>query len=156
MGKRIRIQDVALKSDLSCATVSRYINNTAFVSESNSKLIQDAIDELGYIPNAAARILAKNRMMTIGLACSSLSEPYFSSLIRGIEKRSRQKQYALLIHSLTNILQSKNRKLPPAHFGHWPVTHRIYIYTHLTYQSIKPKRAGTNTLAYVSSPCRIL
>lgn len=100
MGRRVRIQDVASRSNLSCATVSRYINNSAVVSVENSKLIQDAIDELGYVPNAAAQTLAKNKMMTIGLACSSLSEPYFSSLIRGIEKRSRQNQYALLIHSV--------------------------------------------------------
>ena len=105
--KRIGILDVSAQTGLSCATVSRYINGTAFVSDKNSKVIQYAIDELGYIPNIAAQILAKNRMMTIGLACSSLSEPYFSSLLRGIEKRSRQNGYALLIHSVEDDDEDK-------------------------------------------------
>ncbi|QEN08046.1 LacI family transcriptional regulator [Oceanispirochaeta crateris] len=113
MKKKVGIVDVAAKAGLSCATVSRYINKTAFVSDKNSKLIQDAIDSLEYIPNTAARILANKRMMTLGLACSALSDPYFSSLIRGIEKRSRQLGYALLIHSIEEVEEVEEVKKKP-------------------------------------------
>jgi LacI family transcriptional regulator len=97
--KRVRIEDVARKSGLSTATVSRYINSSAAVSEKNSKKIRSVIEDLNYVPNVAAQILASQKTMTLGLVFPSLTSSFFSSLLRGIETRARKDDFTLLIHS---------------------------------------------------------
>ncbi len=99
MKPRIRIEDVAKKAGLSTATVSRYINNTASVSEKNSKKIRAIIEDLNYVPNVAAQILASNKTMTLGLVFPSLTSSFFGALLRGIETRACKDDYSLLIHS---------------------------------------------------------
>lgn len=99
MKPRIRIEDVAKKAGLSTATVSRYINNSASVSEKNSKIIRAIIEDLNYVPNVAAQILASNKTMTLGLVFPSLTSSFFGALLRGIETRACKEGYSLLIHS---------------------------------------------------------
>ncbi|MHC1740107.1 MAG: LacI family DNA-binding transcriptional regulator [Anaerolineaceae bacterium] len=99
MKKRIRIEDVAKKAGLSTATVSRYINQSAAVSDKNAQIIRSVIEDLNYVPNVAAQILASQRTMTIGLVFPSLASSFFSSLLRGIETRASKDDFALLIHS---------------------------------------------------------
>jgi LacI family transcriptional regulator len=108
MKKRIRINDVAQKAGISTATVSRYINQSASVSELSAQKIRAVIDELNYVPNVAAQILARQKTMTLGLIFPSLSSSFFSSLLHGIEIRARKDNYMLLIHS-TDIPSKETR-----------------------------------------------
>jgi DNA-binding LacI/PurR family transcriptional regulator len=98
MKKRIRIEDVAKKAGISTATVSRYINQSAFVSPKNAERIRAVIEDLNYVPHAAAQILASKRTMTIGLVFPSLTSAFFSSLLRGIEIRASKDDFTLFIH----------------------------------------------------------
>jgi DNA-binding LacI/PurR family transcriptional regulator len=70
-------------------TVSRVINGSSKVSEKARDAVLLAIEELGYVPNRAARTLVTNRTDTIALVVSEseqrvFDEPYFAGLIRGI------------------------------------------------------------------------
>jgi DNA-binding LacI/PurR family transcriptional regulator len=70
-------------------TVSRVINGSSKVSDKARDAVLLAIDELGYVPNRAARTLVTNRTDTIALVVSEseqrvFDEPYFAGLIRGI------------------------------------------------------------------------
>ncbi len=51
----ITIRDVAREADVSVATVSRVMNNTARVNEETREKILGVMQELNYVPNAAAR-----------------------------------------------------------------------------------------------------
>ena len=55
----IKLRDVAKLADVSVGTVSRYINKHPSVSKKNAAKIQNAIEQLGYIPNLMAQNLAK-------------------------------------------------------------------------------------------------
>lgn len=59
--------DVSVKAGVSMSTVSRVLNGTAKISEATKKLVYQAVDELGYRPNAIAQSLAKDETNTIGL-----------------------------------------------------------------------------------------
>jgi hypothetical protein len=50
--KRITIYDVAKEADVSLATVSRVINDSNIVREDTRHRVQEAIEKLGYKPNA--------------------------------------------------------------------------------------------------------
>jgi DNA-binding LacI/PurR family transcriptional regulator len=61
------IHDVARQAGVSVSTVSYVINGTRKISDATSARVRQAMEELGYRPNAFARGLASKRTRTIGL-----------------------------------------------------------------------------------------
>lgn len=104
--KRPTIDDVARLAGLSTATVSRYINGSAVVSEHSSAKIQEAIAQLQYVPHSAAKILASNKTFTLGLLIPLISGDFFAPLLRGVEREAMGSGYSLLVHSTQ--LESKS------------------------------------------------
>ena len=91
------IADVADRAGVSIATVSRVLNRTTRVSEETATRVQKAIDELGFVPQAAARHLASRKTSTIGLLLPEVSSEFFFPILRGIEAATRQAGFDLLI-----------------------------------------------------------
>lgn len=79
------LHDVARVAGVSIATVSATINQTAYVSPALQERVRKAIVEVGYHPDAIARSLKTRTTKTLGLLISDISNPFFTSLIRGIE-----------------------------------------------------------------------
>ena len=79
------ISDVAKQAGVSAMTVSRVVNGTGHTSAPTRARVQAAIDELGYVPNALARQLRSKRTKTIALLVSDISNPYFTTIARGVE-----------------------------------------------------------------------
>ena len=59
------LKDVAQKANVSKMTVSRVINQPELVTEELKTLVYQAMKELNYRPNTAAKALARNRTMII-------------------------------------------------------------------------------------------
>jgi LacI family transcriptional regulator len=93
----ITIRDVARQAGVSVATVSRYINDTAPVSEPVSERIEEVLTRLRYRPHSAARQLATQKMMAIGLLLNSFYNDFFGPLLYGIEGLVQQNGYNLLV-----------------------------------------------------------
>ncbi len=55
------IEDVAKLTGLSRTTISRVINNHPYVSEEKRKLVLEAMEKLGYVPNSSARSLRNQK-----------------------------------------------------------------------------------------------
>jgi len=79
------MEDVARRARVSTSTVSHVLNGTRKVSPETLEAVQQAVRELGYIPNTLARSLARSRTNTIGVAISALSNHYFSETVHAIE-----------------------------------------------------------------------
>ena len=78
---RTTLKDVARHANVSIKTVSNVVHNrTARVSPATRERIQQAIDELGYRPNLAARQLRNTEVGIIALAVPTLENPYFASI----------------------------------------------------------------------------
>ena len=93
----VTINDVAKKAHVSISTVSRVLNGTAFVNSEVKKRVEDAIRELAYQPSPAARSLRVNRSRIIGLLISDIQNPFFMSLIQGVEDEAHRNGYSLLL-----------------------------------------------------------
>ncbi len=93
------IADVALRAGVSIATVSRVLNGTTPVVPETAERIRTAIEELHYVPRAAARILATRRTHTVGLVLPEIGREFFLPLLRGIEREARRVGYDLLIQT---------------------------------------------------------
>lgn len=97
MSKNIGISDVAKYAGVSVATVSRALNDSDKVTEDTKRIVQEAICELGYKPNALARSLRMNESKTIGVIVSNVVNPFFMSVVRGIENKANQYGYSLFL-----------------------------------------------------------
>ena len=64
---RVRVTDVARLAGCAPATVSRTINNPEKVSPEKRTRIEDAMRELGYVRNYAARVLRSQRTHMVGV-----------------------------------------------------------------------------------------
>jgi DNA-binding LacI/PurR family transcriptional regulator len=81
----VTIKDVAARAGVSYATVSRVLNNNPTVDEALRSRVLDSVQALGYQPNRAARRLRAQSSNVIGLIISDIQNPYFISVIRGVE-----------------------------------------------------------------------
>ncbi|ECI0271800.1 LacI family DNA-binding transcriptional regulator [Salmonella enterica subsp. enterica] len=93
------IKDVASLAGVSTATVSRVINQTAWVEPVTRERVEKAMRDLNYRRNAAAIALAKRSGDMLGLLTGNLADPFFASLARGVEDVSRKQQYRLMVCS---------------------------------------------------------
>ena len=96
-GGHATIGDVAQKAEVSIATVSRVLNQTVKVSDDTAIRVHRAIAELGYVPQAAARNLARRKTNTIGLLLPDIASDFFFPILRGSEIAARQAGFDLLI-----------------------------------------------------------
>ncbi|KAB2373471.1 LacI family DNA-binding transcriptional regulator [Actinomadura sp. LD22] len=88
-GTRPTLEEVAARAGVGRGTVSRVVNGSPRVSERARQAVLKAIDELGYVPNRAARTLVTRRTDTVALVVAEsdqrlFGEPYFAGIIRGI------------------------------------------------------------------------
>ncbi len=84
------IRDVAARAGVSPMTVSRVINREATVKEETRALVEQAIAELNYAPNPAARSLAGSAPFRIGLLYDNPSTGYLSEFLVGaLDESSR-------------------------------------------------------------------
>ncbi|MFM6852949.1 MAG: LacI family DNA-binding transcriptional regulator [Sphingopyxis sp.] len=82
-GQQPVIADVAQRAGVSPMTVSRVMNSAAGVSAKTRAAVQQAIQDLGYIPNMAAQNLAGGQLLRIAIIYSNPSASYLSELLVG-------------------------------------------------------------------------
>ncbi|MCX4827205.1 LacI family transcriptional regulator [Streptomyces sp. NBC_01016] len=88
-GRRPTLEEVAARAGVGRGTVSRVINGSPRVSDRTRAAVEEAVAELGYVPNTAARALAANRSDSIAVVVPEaesrfFSEPYFSGMVGGV------------------------------------------------------------------------
>ncbi|GHE40991.1 LacI family transcriptional regulator [Streptomyces vinaceus] len=88
-GGRPTLEEVAARAGVGRGTVSRVVNGASGVSERTRAAVEAAVEELGYVPNRAARALASNRADAVALVVPEpqsrfFAEPYFSDMVRGV------------------------------------------------------------------------
>lgn len=91
------IQQVAQKAGVSPTTVSHVINQTRKVSEHTRLRVLQAMEELGYRPNALARSLRRGKTHTIGLITPDSANPFFAEVGRAIEEAAFRQDYNVIL-----------------------------------------------------------
>lgn len=91
------IRDVAKEANLSVATVSRYLNQKGYVSETSKNRIELAIETLNYTPNAVARSLSTRQTNYIGLIVPDIMNPFFPELARAVEDIALTYGYTVIL-----------------------------------------------------------
>ncbi|ELY4025824.1 ribose operon transcriptional repressor RbsR [Cronobacter malonaticus] len=105
------MKDVARLAGVSTSTVSHVINKDRFVSEAIRLRVEDAIRTLNYAPSALARSLKLNQTRTIGMLITASTNPFFSELVRGVERSCFERGYSLVLCNTDGDEQRMNRNL---------------------------------------------
>ena len=103
----VTLHDVARLAGVSTATVSRVVHGQDRIRESTRVRVQQAIEELGYVPDGAAQSLSRRRKDVIGLVCverevdhidiENVGLLYYDEVLRGVEACIRHRNWSLLI-----------------------------------------------------------
>lgn len=95
--KPITIHDIAEIAKVSSATVSRVLSNSDYpVSKELQARIRKIAEESNYIPNMLGKQLKKNTSTTIAVIIPSISNPFYSSVVQGIEETARENDYTVI------------------------------------------------------------
>lgn len=95
--------DVARRAGVSQKTVSRVVNNAPHVRPDVREKVNQAIEELGYLPNVAARALASQRTHTIGVLAWGTPLHGPARRLFTLEHAARRHGYALAVTSLPDL-----------------------------------------------------
>ncbi|PKO01562.1 MAG: LacI family transcriptional regulator [Chloroflexi bacterium HGW-Chloroflexi-5] len=115
IGKKIpTIFDVAADSGVSISTISRVINTPEKVNINTRQRVYEAIDKLGFVPQAEARARALRLKGRIGVITPFFTAPSFVQRLRGIAASLSKENYDLVIYTVdsNNRLQSYLSSLP--------------------------------------------
>lgn len=93
------LTDVAKRAQVSIATVSRVINNSAKVVPETREVVHQAMRELGYKPNRVARRLRQKggKRQLLGLILPDIQNPFFAELARGVEDVAYANEFAVIL-----------------------------------------------------------
>lgn len=95
--KDITIYDIAKKLNLATSTISRALKDHPTISKKTIIKVKETSEEMGYVPNTLAAGLRGNKTNTIGVLIPTVTQPFLSLLISGIEIRAQKSGYNVII-----------------------------------------------------------
>lgn len=92
-----KLADVAARAGVSPTTVSRVLNNRGYLSQKTRDAVGEAVQELGYRPNAVARSLQQRKTNLVGIIFPSVAHPFYGQLVAEIEARLADRDHKVLL-----------------------------------------------------------
>lgn len=108
---RPTIVDVAKRSGVSKSTVSNVLRGSERLSDATRQRVLNAIQELGYRPNAMAQALKRRRTYTIGLLTGDLRNPHYAELVGLVERHASDGGYATIIGDTGGLAECERLRL---------------------------------------------
>jgi DNA-binding LacI/PurR family transcriptional regulator len=111
MRRRVTSQQVAQRAGVSRTTVSFVLNNiqNSNIPEITRVKVLKAAEELGYVPNAAAKMLVSGKTQTIGLVVSHAQhlavDAFIPQLLYSLSQHSQEAGYNLLLETVLDVSQ---------------------------------------------------
>lgn len=91
------IGDVARRAGVSPVTVSRVINDLGNVSPATRERVEQAIQELGYVPSGVAQSLRSKRTRSLALLVPDIQNSFWTTVARGVEDAAQSKGYSVFL-----------------------------------------------------------
>jgi LacI family transcriptional regulator len=97
------LRDVARAAGVATGTVSNVLHNPDKVAPETRARVEQAIVDLGYVPNAAAQQLSRGRSGSVGLLVLDIRNPFFSELATGVEDMAADLGITVLLASSAEL-----------------------------------------------------
>lgn len=107
----VTLIDVAKRSGVSTATVSRVLNNKMVmpIPPETVERIKKAAAELDYRPNVQARALATGKTQTLGVYSTEMTDPHFALMLEAMEAKALALGYHLIVSSNWDVVSQRGR-----------------------------------------------
>ncbi|MET4783161.1 LacI family DNA-binding transcriptional regulator [Glaciihabitans sp. UYNi722] len=110
--KRVTLEDVALEAGISRGTVSRVINGDRYVSDAARVAVETAIAKTSYVPNAAARNLARRRTRGVAVIVYEplvlfVEDSNVATVLVGINSQLSSTGYQMVLLIVNSISEAK-------------------------------------------------
>ncbi|MDY3049120.1 MAG: LacI family DNA-binding transcriptional regulator [Rothia sp. (in: high G+C Gram-positive bacteria)] len=106
-----KLGDVAALAGVSPTTVSRVLNNRGYLSEATRQKVFEAMQQLGYRPNAIARSLQGQKSQLIGLVFPSVAYPFYGEMAYRLESHLADAGYKTILCNSNDHPESEQRYL---------------------------------------------
>lgn len=103
--RKVTIKDVAMEAGVSISTVSNAINDVDVLNPDTKKHILEIAKRLNYVPNLNGKLLKSGQTKMLGFFTTSLSGPYFYTLVDTMSRECEKKGYGL------NVFVTKNKEI---------------------------------------------
>jgi len=90
------IRDVAKLAGVAPITASRVISNSGYASDEVRQRVNQAAEQLGYVPNVLARSLRSKRTRTLALVLTDITNPFWTTVARGVEDAASEEGYHVI------------------------------------------------------------
>jgi LacI family transcriptional regulator len=107
----VTIREVAEWAGVSTMTVSRVVNESHRVQPKTRVKVEQAIKDLGYIPNGLARGLSSQKTGVVALLVPDVANPFFTKLVRGAENVAWHNGYRTILCNTENDLNREKAYL---------------------------------------------
>jgi LacI family transcriptional regulator, galactose operon repressor len=107
----VTISDVAEHAGVSVGTVSNVVNRPERVADGTRQRVQEAIVQLGWVPNGSAATLRAGRATLVGLIVPDIRNPFFTEVARGAEDMAAASGEAIVVCNTDWLLDSEQRAL---------------------------------------------
>ena len=108
VNKKPTIKDIAKMARVSATAVSMALNDRPRISPGTRKRILRIAKELHYQPNFVARSLVMKRSHTLGVIITTILNPFYPELARGIEDKALELGYNIILCSTNYDLKLEN------------------------------------------------
>ena len=107
----MNIKEMAKLAGVSCATISRVLNDSGYVKEDTRKKVMEIIKEYNYTPNMIARSLSSKDSFNIGVIIPNVGEKQYGKILEGISKEAAKNGYSLVFMDSENDLKTEKKWL---------------------------------------------
>ncbi|MBS3787012.1 LacI family DNA-binding transcriptional regulator [Candidatus Bipolaricaulota bacterium] len=111
---RVTMEDVAEEAGVSINTVSRALNDKPDINPQTKKEILQIAEELNYQPNRFAKGLRSSKTSTLGVIVADILNPFFSALLKGIEKSAREDGYSIIVQDTDEKYENEQSAIQTA------------------------------------------
>lgn len=111
----VTIKDVAKRAGVNPSTVSRALKNSSSISQKTKDRVKRAMDDLGYVPNLAAQMLASGLTYCVGVVLpplsgpDRLSEPFFMEILTAINDEATNNNFTVSIATSNTLSDLKSQ-----------------------------------------------
>lgn len=103
--QNVTLKDVSEAAGLSLITVSRALRQPETVHADSRAKVQRAIEELGYVPNLAARSLVSQKSDMVGVVVPILTSSLFADFAQGVAGGIREKGLQMVLGVSDRMVQ---------------------------------------------------
>ena len=107
----MNIKEMAKLAGVSCATISRVLNDSGYVKEDTRKKVMEIIKEYNYTPNMIARSLSSKDSFNIGVIIPNVGEKQYGKILEGIAKEISKNGYSIVFMDSENDLKTEKKWL---------------------------------------------